>query len=217
MNDSDYFGENLLIKIQESFDSAVSWAEKRAIDDNQLKSAMFVSNIGDVLYRLKGDETLWLNKIKVPENSNEEGKWKKESGEWLLDITITKNENDLKNGFKKEVVWAVESESDCSIKDFNDDFAKLFHINSINYLYLNGLNHKTKEGKDKYIENRLKEVEAITKNWNKTFWFAFWASPCKYEIPSIWDKLDGEFKHLRNVRLFKFENGKHEEIVRKSD
>ena len=97
MNDSDYFGENLLIKIQESFDSAVSWAEKRAIDDNQLKSAMFVSKIGDVLYQLQGDETLWLNKINVPENSNEEGKWKKESGEWLLDITITKNENDLKN------------------------------------------------------------------------------------------------------------------------
>jgi len=214
MNDLD-----LLIKIQEGFDSAVSWAKSANADNqlkNQLKSAMFVSKIGDVLYRLHGDETLWLNTIKVPENINEKGKGKKESGEWLLDITITKNENDLKNGFKKEIVWAVESESDCSKEAFNDDFAKLFHINSINYLYLNGLNHKTKDGKDKYIENRLKEVEAIIQSCNKPFkpfWFAFWASPCKYEIfPSIWEELDGEFKHLRDVRLFKFEHGTYKEI-----
>ena len=199
MNDLD-----LLIKIQEGFDSAVSWANKSTNADNQLKSAMFVSKIGDVLYQLQGDETLSLNSIKVNENSGE-----KESGEWLLDITITKNEN----GFKKEIVWAVESESDCSKKAFNDDFAKLFHISSVYHLYLNGLNHKTKDGEDKYIENRLKEVEAIIQGCNKTFWFAFWASPCKYGIfSSIWNELDGEFKHLRDVRLFKFEHGTYKEI-----
>ncbi|MEI6333592.1 MAG: hypothetical protein WCS87_03465 [Methylococcaceae bacterium] len=202
MNDS-----NLLLEIQKGFDSAVRWAKDRPEVSNQLKSSKFVHSIGEKLFTLQPKDTVNLNVIKV----NDQGI--KESGEWLLDITITQNID----GFKNKIVWAVESESDVSKKAFHNDFAKLFHINSENYLYLNGLNHKTMKGKDKYIEKRLKEVDEIIKNCDKTFWFAFWASPCQSnESPSIWKELheEGKFKHLKKVRLFKFEEGSYKEIYK---
>lgn len=203
----------LLTGIQTCFDESVSWAKDWSVLDNQLKSAKFVHEIGNMLWI---DKSLKLNVItapEIPEKDKKTGNWKhkKGSGEWLLDVTITQNID----GFKKKIVWAVESESHCSKGAFHEDFAKLFHINSDNHLYLNGLKQKTNEGKDKYIGKRLKEVEEIIKDCDRTFWFAFWASPCKYkQFTSIWDHLneEGEFNHLKDIRLFKFESGSYKEI-----
>ncbi|MCX7066587.1 MAG: hypothetical protein NTW85_02655 [Methylococcales bacterium] len=208
----------LLKGIQTSFDDAVKWSKENSDVTNALKSAMFVNKIGDALYSLKSDDTLLLNVIEVPENKGESGVWKKKSGEWLLDITITQNTNNAKDGFKEKIIWAVESESNVSLSEFHKDFAKLFHIKSDNYLYLNGLNQMTERSVNDYIKIRLEQVKEITKNSDKIFWFAFWASPCQCkskQVSSIWTKLHpaGDFEHLKDIHLYKFENGKYEEIL----
>ena len=199
---------DLLRIIQESFDSAVEWSRSDTGNNysNSLKSSLFVSNLGKKLFEQLNDKTLSLNAITVTD------KGKKITGEWLLDIAITE---DTQDGFKNRILWAIESESNCSKKAFYHDFAKLFHINSENYLYLNGLKQKTKKGRDNYIKNRINKAEKLIGMSNKKFWFAFWASPCKSaEIESIWNSVNQneKFFHLKYIHLFYLNNGKFIEV-----
>jgi hypothetical protein len=186
--------------IQYSLDSAVKWSTDNNVGSNALRSAAFVSNLGDRLFHLLADDTLFLNVINV----TQEGK--KEPGEWLLDITITENAAD---GFRKKIVWAVESESNCSKKAFYDDFAKLIHVNAENHLYLNGINHNTEMGRESYIKKRLKLAEQLVGKSNKNLWFCFWASPCKSgKCSSNWNEVhsNGALSHLNRVLLYRLEN-----------
>lgn len=199
--------EKLKDVLAKCFDEAVSISTEHPFNQsNNLKSALFVSlvghNIHDTFFRESGTD---LNVITVKESGE------KEPGEWLLDISITKDNN----GIKEKILFAAESESNTSTNAFNEDFAKLIHIRSEYYLYLNGLDQKTFKGKDNYIKNRLEYAADILKRTDlNSFYIGFWASPKKQgNVDSIWNELqDGEYSHLKNIELYQYSDGKFEEV-----
>ena len=107
----------------------------------------------------------------------------------------------------------MESESNTGIRAFNDDFAKLVHLNGKYKLYLNGLNHKTHEGMRNYISSRCEYLEEFLNRTHPQgeFYLGFWPSPAKPKttdssIDSIWRRLQcGEWCHLNEIRLWKFD------------
>lgn len=188
--------------LNNGFHSALKFTDEGKFkDSNSLKSAKFVSIISESIfnefYNNSGNN---LNVIKV------DGQGNKDPGEWLLDACITQNTI----GFKKKIILAMESESDTSLKAFNDDFAKLIHIKAENYIYLNGLNQKTNLGNQKYINNRLLYAQQLMNPEEfSTFFIAFWASPKKIRgFESIWSAInDGELEHLKEVYLYEYSDG----------
>ena len=156
----------------ESFNSSLKFTNvEKFKDSNSLKSTKFVSIFGESLFNeFFNDPAYKLNMIRV----DDEGK--RYAGEWLLDITITKTIN----GHKKDIIVAVESESNTSKKAFDDDFAKLTHVKAENHIYLNGLNQITSRGMQNYINNRLSYAESLLNlNEYSSFFIGFWASPKK--------------------------------------
>jgi hypothetical protein len=193
--------------LQGTFDKAVTITKQKAFRQlNSLKSSKFVSEFADSIYEeFFNHPSNNLNVIKV------DNKGEKYAGEWLLDITITKDVY----GFKEEILVAVESESDTSKKAFDEDFAKLLHTKSQNYIYLNGLDQKTELGRDDYINDRISYAQRHLKNKDiKNFYLGFWASPRKIgDVKSIWDELpNGKFNHLNNTVLYKLIDQNFEEI-----
>jgi len=203
-------GQELKAIIQQSFDDALNWKNHpKFCDNNALKASALVSNLGRSLCELLKTHDITLNVVTV------DGEGHKKPGEWLLDIVITKNDS---NGFRKQIVWAIESETDTGLKPFCDDFAKLVHVKSENYLYMNGLNHKTTKGRDEYVANRLKYATSVLTKMDIQFlYLGFWASPCKPDndvVYSIWDELpSGRFQHLRKILLYFYQDGHFTEIV----
>lgn len=130
------------------------------------------------------------------------------SGEWLLDCCIVRTDH----SFIHKIAFALESESNTSKKSFDEDFAKLMHVNSDTKLYLNGLNQITTSGINKYIENRLRYAESILGSGNyatENFYFGFWPSPKqqKQGLPSFWNLFEIH-QHLDAIHLYKYANGK---------
>lgn len=132
----------------------------------------------------------------------------KTPGEWLVDACITvKNER----GFVERVVFAMESESDTSEHDFNVDFAKLIHLNASVKLYLNGVNQKTSDGMEDYIQRRICYASEILKRTrhNGQLFIGFWPSPGKLHgetCRTAWKQFS-KFPHLRkSIRLWEFEH-----------
>ena len=170
-------------------------------DSNALKSAKFVSIFAQSLFNAFYPNLDYkLNVIKVDDEGN------KYSGEWLLDITITEDTN----GFKKNIILGVESESNTSEKAFNDDFAKLIHTKAKNYIYLNGLNQKTPKGKQNYIRKRLLYAKSFLNSEEyPSFFFGFWTSPQKNnESDSIWSAINnGKLIHLKETQLYEYNKG----------
>lgn len=201
-----FFELDLKEVIQKSFCSAVNWSNDNGKKhfSNALKSAYFVSKLGENLISFWGDKTLKKNVIHV------DNLGKKHSGEWLLDLTIVKNYHSGNyRDFIKKIVWAVESESSTSFKAFNDDFLKLVHIKADNYLYLNGLNQKTQQGANNFIKKRVELAEKILSeifpdSFNNPFYLGFWCSPCKKGNNSLWNQLN-HMNYLQNIHLFKYE------------
>ena len=138
-----------------------------------------------------------LHVIRVDEDGN------KLPGEWLLDACIT---DDTEDEFKDRVIFAMESESHTSKRAFDEDFAKLVHVNAAVKLYLNGLNQQSSDGVDAYIESRRDYAEKVIKRTHSSGqWFlGFWPSPGKLtgaDNTSAWQCLP---THLREIRLFEF-------------
>lgn len=126
----------------------------------------------------------------------------KDSGEWLVDACVSE-END---GFTERIVFAMESESATGKKEFDEDFAKLVHLNASVKLYLNGLNQTTPDGLENYICGRREYArDLIRRTRSSGRWFlGFWPSPGKLEAHgdvSAWQCLP---RHLRTIRLFEF-------------
>jgi hypothetical protein len=190
--------------IQNSFDCTIKLQQEPNFNkSNSLKSSALVSNLGNGLCQALNNPNANLNVIKVDSQGH------KSAGEWLLDITITTNDCD---GFKKDILWAVESETNCGWKAFCDDFAKLVHVNAHNYLYMNGLNHSTSFGMSKYVSERLIKASSILSKYSiECLFFGFWASPCKPKngtTYSIWDEISlNKFQHLQKIQLYKYQNG----------
>ena len=149
----------------------------------------------------------------------------KSSGEWLVDALVSE-ESCHRNPHSREhcvrfvdrIVFAMESESDPGTQAFNDDFAKLIHLDASVKLYLNGLNQTTKDGMESYIRLRREYAEKlIGQTRSAGQWFmGFWPSPAKlegYGRVSAWECLPC---HLRTVRLFEF-RGKFVEVHGSND
>jgi len=193
--------------LQNCLDHSIELSSKDNFpQSNSLKSSLFVSEFASTVYEeFFNYPANKRNVITVKENGE------KQPGEWLLDITITKNVGD----FKERILLAVESESNTSIKSFHEDFAKLLHIKAENYIYLNGLDQKTKSGRDIYISKRNSYALRLMRNAGiNSFYLGFWASPRKIgNVDSIWNELpDGKFRHLNQVTLYKFINNTFKEI-----
>lgn len=194
-------GSDLRRILQRSFDDAIE-SSTASHFSNALKSSKLVSNLGHYLYHALNNTQLTLNVVTVDNEGN------KSPGEWLLDVAITQNDG---NGFRQRIVWAVESETDTAWKAFYDDFAKLMHVRSANYLYLNGLNHRTVPGMEKYVHQRLEIAQRILRRSRiQNLYFGFCASPCKPDkyTESIWDVIASTvFEHIKTVRLYYYTNG----------
>lgn len=185
-------------------------AKKRCAEvtiSNQLISTVFVYEVSNSIFQTMFNKDYELKVIGVNE------KFKKTSGEWLLDCCIVKTEN----SFIKKIAFALESESNTSKKCFDEDFAKILHVNSDIKLYLNGLNQTTIEGVDIYIEKRLKYIQNILesdKYSNDNFYIGFWPSPKqeKKGFPTFWKSFN-KYKHLDVIHLYKYCDGGFERIT----
>lgn len=172
----------------------------------KLISSIFVDEISKSIHK-----TIYNNKFELKVVAIDDSNFERISGEWLLDGCIRDN-----NGsFPKKILFAFESESDTSIKSFNEDFPKIIHINANLKLYLNGLNQKTEKGKNNYIKNRLKYAETVLdKTITGDLYLGFWPSPQQIDTdrPSFW-KLFNEYPHLNGIELFKYSNGSFVKIL----
>ena len=191
--------------IRQGFRQALSGTD--AIVENYRKSAAsrlsskFVSEVANVIHAsIFPDRNLQVIGV------NDDGG--KLPGEWLLDACITEDTD----GFKDRVIFAMESESDTSKREFDRDFAKLVHVNAATKLYLNGLNQLTNDGVETYIKDRIEYAEEVLRRTRSSGqWFiAFWPSPGKLRRTetSAWQCLPS---HLAEVRLFEF-RGKFVEV-----
>ncbi|MFZ1288642.1 MAG: hypothetical protein WAR79_01025 [Melioribacteraceae bacterium] len=192
--------------LNDSFNSSLKFTNiDNFKDSNSLKSSKFVSIIAQELINELFNNNYNLNVIEVDDKG---GKY---PGEWLLDITITENIND----FNKKIILALESESDTSEKAFNDDFAKLINTKADNYMYLNGVNQKTIQGKQEYINSRLSYAKTFLNSIEfPSFFIGFWTSPKKINgYNSIWSAItDGEFNHLKATHLYEYLNSEFYEV-----
>ena len=205
--------KKLLLAIERGYEKARDTCLKEGfpLGKNQLFSAKFVAEVSQKIYTDCFSEAGTLRVIGVDD------KGEKRSGEWLLDACITEDIDK----FIGKIVFAMESESNTSKKSFNEDFAKILHIDATYSLYLNGLNHRTLKGKDSYIRDRLEYAKKIIANLaeSKTspIYIGFFPSPQNSTIQkkSIWWFLSKEYSHLNQIVLYKFHQGKFLEIVSK--
>lgn len=198
----------LLESIWKGYCTALGMVEEPGFSDkkrgrgNRLLSARFVAEVSNNIHRELFGGKYDLNVIEVHDNGE------KESGEWLVDACIT--EGKKRKEFIRRIIFAMESESGVDRQAFNEDFAKLVHIKASHKLYLNGLNHKTRQGAEDYIKKRLEYAEQFLNEEDAdTFHFGFWPSPGKLvneSRPSAWKQLK-KFKHLDQIHLYKFTQG----------
>ena len=173
-------------------------------------SAKFACEVGSAIHRClqRRSPGLCLRVIGVDERGE------KQSGEWLVDACITEEHCDTESlRFIDRIVFAMESESDTGKRAFNDDFAKLVHLNAEHKLYLNGLDQTTRPGMERYVESRCEYAEAVLQRTRPSgeFHLGFWPSPGKPKargssLDSIWRGLQcGEWPHLDGIRLWHFD------------
>ena len=189
---------------------------------NGLRSAKFVYEIAKKLKKeFKKDKCLRLHVQEVDNRGN------KKPGEWLFDIAITKTIQIIDDKHEKSpekinasLEWVVESEYHTGLKAFADDFGKLIVTNTINALYLNGLNQQ-KDIEDFINRRKITAAGALIKSKFKCekFYLAFWPTPEKLKSTgkSQWDiDLDKEtISELTNkIKLFIYDfiNDNWEEV-----
>ncbi|MCY6369483.1 hypothetical protein [Clostridium ganghwense] len=208
--------------VKDSFEEAVKIKDynEKFKNSNTYRSAKFVSALGERLkdFYVKNDLYYHLNVQKVDDESG-----RKTSGEWLLDVSLTKQKciedpakKQSKAKINTEIIWAVESEYHTGLDKFAEDFGKLMCIKSQNYLYLNGVNQEEKNLQT-YILRRLETVSDLLRDredfYGKNFYYGFWVSPEIKNGKSIWDSKN--IKDLiKMTRVFKYvEKDKEENTI----
>ncbi|MEL4302023.1 hypothetical protein ACE02Z_10495 [Shewanella xiamenensis] len=199
--------QKLLQAINAGFYNAKEKFHKQETISNQLISTIFVHEVSKSIHQTIFDAEHALKTIEVDDY------FVKKPGEWLLDCCIVKT----KNSFIQKIAFTLESESNTSKKSFDEDFAKILHINSDVKLYLNGLNQTTTGGINKYIAGRLEYAESILKSnayETNNFYLGFWPSPKqeKKGLYSFW-KCFHQHQHLDVIHLYKYINGKFMKIT----
>ncbi len=207
--------DNLLNLIATSLGEAIAEKDKPYFRNNQVRSSLFVSRFASNLQRNNLAPGYDLRVVAVDEFGN------KTSGEWLLDITLTRTTIIEEKGNRTHAViqieWAIESEGNSALAEFARDFSKLAVVRARNYLYLHGFNHGTEYAAQEYFTRRVKLAIDILRDANafpNSFYLAFWPSPERpafaKTVNSIWDLLapdiNKKYKHLGQVYLYRLES-----------
>lgn len=193
----------ILQDINIGFHNAKEKTQKKEEISSQLISSIFVHEVASSIYTVCFERNGKLKVIGVND------KYEKISGEWLVDSCIV----DYQHSFIKKITFALESESNTSKRAFNEDFAKIIHLNAEYKLYLNGTNQKTEKGTYRYIDERLRYAESVLKDMLiNNLYLAFWPSPridATHENirSSLWKNFD-KYPHLNTIHLYKYTDGK---------
>jgi len=173
-------------------------------DNNPLRSSYFVSQIGDELKKhFQGAKTHYQA---IESIFNE----KKKGGEWLYDICVTLQLNIRDTRHKDgiadintNILFACESEFDTKISAFATDFGKLLCSNANQYLYIQGLDQSTFNGRASFISER----KNLIKNnlWHQIkddFVLAFIPTPGKKREKSFWDTHENEVLGWASIWIY---------------
>ena len=203
------FPEQIYQALRTALNDSLDWTRRNSDASNSLRSARFLSDSCNCLGGLVNpDRKLTARYISVDE------KKKRHAGEWLLDGVWTEDATipgGKTNTERDEVpvrVWcALECESSTNRYEFFKDFSKLLVVSSPLKIFAGGLNQGTESGAEKYVRTRIDEVEELLgalsdKEWETDWYIAFWPSPLNVKGESLWRKLDGDYAHLNEIKLF---------------
>lgn len=175
--------------------------------NNPLRSAKFLFELSDGILKTFHPNCK-LHVINVSDTG------KKSSGEWLYDMTISKQANivDKRWGGKSrsdlntKILFNLECEFGTSLKEFTEDVGKLITSKSPTSLFIQGLNQITIEGREDFIKNRLEIIkEQMGKYIENHFLIGFCPSPVKKSTASVWDLFS--FSDLVNwIQVFGWDN-----------
>lgn len=184
--------------IQDALNHSIAWGCRNSAA-NSSRSAHFSSQVGRRLSQLTPGTQLF--QIDFDDSSQE-----RKPGEWLLDAVLAELDGD----FVKAVHVAMECESSTSMRGFAWDFGKLLNIKARKKLYLQGLNHSSSPGANKFVKERLEIATRLIQALDPEakWFFGFWPSPEKVKsFQSIWDSfgVSEQYDHLSLVRLFEFD------------
>ena len=191
--------QTMLSSIQCGFKKAIATTDA-IVDKHKRSAAAHLSSkfVYEVACAIRRDHFLAYDLKVIPVDSDGD----KRSGEWLVDACITEGTGK----FIDRIVFAMESESATSKKAFDEDFAKLVHLDAAVKLHLNGLKQTNKDRMKRYIEDRCNYAAKVIKRTRPVGqWFlGFWPSPGKLAgttKTSAWECLP---PHLEAIRLFEF-------------
>lgn len=182
-------------------------------DDNSFRSSYFLHLIGIELEKnhFKGAK---FNYQRVPSIEKKE----RTSGEWLFDLCITTEKEIIDNRYKDgkamintNTLFACESEFSTGLKDFTTDFGKLLCSNANQYLFVQGLNQSTQQGRIDFIDTRKKIITSQLEHLIlDDFVLAFIPTPYKMGNSSFWDQHEDAI-HWASIWIYSASQNKFEE------
>jgi len=172
--------------------------------NNPFRSSYFVSLIGDELKnKFIGAKTHYQSIDSIINK-------KKNSGEWLFDICVTSQllitdsrYVDGKAIINTNILFACESEFGTGLSEFATDFGKLICSNANQYLYIQGLNQSTEDGRNRFINSRKELIKSQLKNLIRDdFVLAFIPTPGKIGERSFWDTHEKEVLDWASIWIY---------------
>ena len=174
------------------------WASGKPEISNSTRSARFASNVckrlNQQVQRAFPNPCPKLRHIYVDDAG------KRHPGEWLLDGVWTENAQPQPHKRKGKnspvrIRCAIECESSTDGYEYHIDLAKLLVVSSDIKLFLAGLNQRTEDGVENYVNTRIYQTEQVLKQARSgdlsTDWYlAFWPSPLMVKGKSLWHHLD---------------------------
>ena len=183
-------------------------------NDNPFRSAYFVNLIGKELAIYFKDAKTNYQAVDSIFNKS------KSSGEWLFDICVTTQAeiiDERKEGRKSKIntniLLACESEFETNINAFTTDFGKLICSNANQKLFIQGLNQKTKDGREDFIISRQEIVKTQLQHLiSDDFVLAFIPTPGKIGNQSYWDENEKEVLSWSKIFVYDASKNDFEEI-----
>ena len=197
--------------LSQALTKSLLWASRKPDISNSTRSARFASDVcrglDPLVRRAFRNPTPRLRHIYVDDNEQ------RHAGEWLLDGVWTKDarprpDERMSEDSPVRIRCALECESSTAGNEYHIDLAKLLVTMSDIKLFLAGLNQRTQNGVDDYINRRVYQTETVitqpSGHSSSTDWYlAFWPSPLMVRKRSLWQRLEaGEYAHLSRIHLY---------------
>lgn len=197
--------------LSQALSASREWASGKLEISNSTRSARFASDVCIHLNRLVGNA--FSSPSLQPRYIRVDDAGKRHPGEWLLDGVWTENAQPklAKRKGKNSPVrirCAIECESSTDGYEYHIDLAKLLVVSSDIKLFLAGLNQRTEDGVENYVNTRIYQTEQVLKQARSgdlsTDWYlGFWPSPLKVEGKSLWEHLDaGDYTGNSSIVLY---------------